>query len=872
MADLLFAVLLSDLDQELHRSLQAAGFIAAQPRLDFQTGSLDGQEPLPSIIWADDMAIPQSFCSPSELYFRLPDLCRIVFEVFASYGMQLSSGSGKTEIILRFVGSHVKAWSHRLFDIDQGFVTFPFAGESIKINVPKDYVHLGSGLDSKGKLHFEISRRTASSREPLRLLRPQLLRSRSVSSRTKLQAVRSLALSRLLYGVESWLSLTLASFRMWSSAVIAIYRSALPRRLDCLKPLAKDEVLSQTFLPDPSQLLALSRLRFLGQLVQFAPQQLWSFIFWEASLHSDSWADLVNDDLAWLQRHVPLVDPCPAERFPSHSWLAWLNMVGAHWHGKLKKTNRSPVRYRVDALAWLQWRTHFFSILEEAGLVPPVAALPSTLHCCDLCDASFASVKALALHCAHKHGWRAAARAFCDGPVCHACGMNYRSRPRCLRHLEYRRTGCLTWLMQVFAPMPQEEQIRFDKWDLHQKRAARADPLLRRELALPCTREFEPAADLRRLLPIDKAESQQAVDREIVQHRDHHWMKLKEALVEDSERAFAVTASSNVLSSACSPRPVPGTPVYLVLHLFNGQRKHGDLQHWLEHFTVDQPFRLLTLSLDVAIDPVHGNLADADTLSFWCTLLREHFVHSLVASPPHSTWAVARHREQAALGEDGEPLFQVRPIRSAMSPFGLWSLTDSEEKYLFSESESLRAAFSAAATQVASGHTGIIAHPSVPDLSECASIWKLPYTKALLAFPAVKRLYVEQGQFGQVSRKGTHLLSIALPDLESSFQQLAQPMAISKNSVGWNSHTLTCRTEALKAYPSRFSMAMARSIVHAAVHAHKTGRLRDIRHDPRFARVHNLYVGSIKGAMSGDLFTGMARRKDGLDAPLPTFN
>ena len=196
--------------------------------------------------------------------------------------------------------------------------------------------------------------------------------------------------------------------------------------------------------------------------------------------------------------------------------------------------------------------------------------------------------------------------------------MNYRSRPRCLRHLEYRRTGCLTWLMQVFAPMPQEEQIRFDKWDLHQKRAARADPLLRRELALPCTREFEPAADLRRLLPIDKVESQQAVDREIVQHRDHHWMKLKEALVEDSERAFAVTASSNVLSSACSPRPVPGTPVYLVLHLFNGQRKHGDLQHWLEHFTVDQPFRLLTLSLDVAIDPVQGNLADADTLSFWC--------------------------------------------------------------------------------------------------------------------------------------------------------------------------------------------------------------------------------------------------------------
>ena len=78
LADLLFAVLLSDLDQELHCSLQAAGFIDAQPRLDFQTSSLDGQEPLPSIIWADDMAIPQSFCSPSELYFRLPDLCRIV--------------------------------------------------------------------------------------------------------------------------------------------------------------------------------------------------------------------------------------------------------------------------------------------------------------------------------------------------------------------------------------------------------------------------------------------------------------------------------------------------------------------------------------------------------------------------------------------------------------------------------------------------------------------------------------------------------------------------------------------------------------------------------------------------------------------------
>ena len=70
LADLLFAVLLSDLDQELHCSLQAAGFIDAQPRLDFQTSSLDGQEPLPSIIWADDMAIPQSFLLSQRVVFQ----------------------------------------------------------------------------------------------------------------------------------------------------------------------------------------------------------------------------------------------------------------------------------------------------------------------------------------------------------------------------------------------------------------------------------------------------------------------------------------------------------------------------------------------------------------------------------------------------------------------------------------------------------------------------------------------------------------------------------------------------------------------------------------------------------------------------------
>ena len=116
----------------------------------------------------------------------------------------------------------------------------------------------------------------------------------------------------------------------------------------------------------------------------------------------------MNDDLARQQRHVSLVvDPCPAERFPSYSGLALLNKVRESTGLEYWKTNRSTMRYRVDALAWLRWITNFFSILEEAGLALPVAALPSTLNCCDLCDANLLG---------SRH-WRCIARTSMDGEL-----------------------------------------------------------------------------------------------------------------------------------------------------------------------------------------------------------------------------------------------------------------------------------------------------------------------------------------------------------------------------------------------------------------------------------------------------------------------
>ena len=83
-------------------------------------------------------------------------------------------------------------------------------------------------------------------------------------------------------------------------------------------------------------------------------------------------------------------------------------------------------------------------------------------------------------------------------------------------------------------------------------------------------------------------------------------------------------------------------PVYVVLHLFSGRRRHEDLQCQLEWVTAHSDYTLMTLSLDITVDADLGDLSSSAAVRYWVTQVRGGRVVGAVAGPPCETWSVVR--------------------------------------------------------------------------------------------------------------------------------------------------------------------------------------------------------------------------------------
>jgi hypothetical protein len=74
---------------------------------------------------------------------------------------------------------------------------------------------------------------------------------------------------------------------------------------------------------------------------------------------------------------------------------------------------------------------------------------------CNLCDASFDTKKALAVHARHKHQYRTQLKYFVFGDECLACGKKFFSRTRLLAHTGASK-ACKDSYFACFVPAAEE--------------------------------------------------------------------------------------------------------------------------------------------------------------------------------------------------------------------------------------------------------------------------------------------------------------------------------------------------------------------------------------------------------------------------------
>lgn len=117
---------------------------------------------------------------------------------------------------------------------------------------------------------------------------------------------------------------------------------------------------------------------------------------------------------------------------------------------------------------------------------------------------------------------------------------------------------------------------------------------------------------------------------------------------------------------------------FLVVHLFSGRRRPGDVQHHLQSMAQGCGLPLLILSLDTAVTLEFGNLS-LDTPS-WRTLEQLYaagFVAPTLVGSPCETFSEARFNRPPD-ADDSRPW--PRPLRSAERLLGLEGLTFKELK------------------------------------------------------------------------------------------------------------------------------------------------------------------------------------------------
>ena len=138
-----------------------------------------------------------------------------------------------------------------------------------------------------------------------------------------------------------------------------------------------------------------------------------------------------------------------------------------------------------------------------------------------------------------------------------------------------------------------------------------------------------------------------------------------------------------------------------------------------------QEYNVITLSLDLAVDEVYGNLADKAIVQHWITQCRNGLVVGIVAGPPCETWSAVRHNQ---LQSSSPP-----PLRSEQFPWGLDMLELTRYQQLAVGSTLLQTVLLFIVVLLGTGGFAHAEHPAISkSVAASASKWKLSYTKWLL--------------------------------------------------------------------------------------------------------------------------------------------
>eukprot|EP00435_Cladocopium_sp_Y103_P033204 s1466_g8.t1 len=865
-ADIIFGYVWACVLRKLQTFMQDIGAITTLESCHYlplfgRTAAAPGGHPFIGPTWMDDVALCVHDETPERLLSKIGSSVGYLLDLCEYHCMTPNLARGKTELLLAFRGRRSR--QHKLqFYGPQASGTFPVLCEKgiRHIQLVQAYKHLGGMAHHTGDQRAEIRQRTAIAHRTMTQFRKQLFQNLAIPFERRKELFQTLVLTKLLYGADSWTFTSKQAWKVYHCAIIGLYRRLA--RLPSDGHYTDEEILVRVMLPSPEELLRRARLRYYVTLLKVDLSDVWSLL-----AQDSAWCRLLEQDMQWMWTQISHTSTLGAPEEHFEHWLFIAQTHPGYWKRLVRRACEHSMGQRRRVQHVKLFLSRFLHRLQDGMPAPlpegsdDLPEMPDDeAYGCMQCQLRCKSKAGEAAHMCKAHQQPSQLRTLFDHTQCPACLKEYHTMQKMKAHLHYS-TRCRE-ILESFnhrcEPLPGTGSTDdIQRAHLHDRFLP---PLQGQGPQLPRPRRRENLnvhADLHiclvdfitEAIPVQDFEDRL---RQYLGATPISWTTTRRTLaffldtLDDEDASFFgfdLTEITAMLRRLCSPdawsflqhpvqRPETASDLgqlerrcdllrqelevnplclshrafgkhRIVLHVYSGRRRCGDLQHYLDHFhdkTVS--YVMHVVSMDIINDPITGDAMNLETCTFWLRAIRAKHVLAMMAGPPCESWSIARGRSLHVSDSHQQPDRAQGPriIRTREHLWGLPCVSLRELLQLFVGNELLSFVLLA------------FADPETDP--EAAAIWRLPVVQAILALPGVQLLRIAQGLLGAPSPKPTNLMVANMPELMQFLHQSRTRTELPTSTSIGKDHLGNWKTSCLKEYPPGFCRGLAKTFLH----------------------------------------------------------
>ena len=650
--------------------------------------------------WMDDTAICVKQPASEELPGVMGQVAGFLLELCNYHCLSPNLSPGKTELLLCFRGRGSRKMKLQFYG-PQASLAIPILceNETRHLRLITQYKHLGGLCHHAGDQRAELKQRLAIAHCAFGHHRRLLFHNVSIPWAKRVEYFQMLMMTKLLYGAESWIAIDQKTQDCFHTGVLKLYRRLLRVKADC--HLTDDDILVQVALPSPSELLRRGRLRYYATLVKANIPQLWDLLACD-----DYWCRLIEEDMCWMWDQLKFSSELQDPRTHFAQWSLLIQTRPGFWKRLIRRASEHCCLQRqkrhhaqslhAQAIIILQslLPTELFAVRPDATYVR--SAFFGCMQCRLRCR-SRAGEEAHAFKCHRKVSHL---RTLCDHPTCPSCLKFFHTMKKLKAHLYYNER-CRTTLqgrnLQCVVEPGSGSGPDFLRESCHDRllppiqcQGPSAAPSRRRHQEDIDGDLYDVLVDL--VVQSTDVSDFQTQILEAVRDRAISWTRLRRTLdffvdtlvPEDAEvlsidlaaiketithigcpDTWPFLADLHMAPDHAVPKldydrlchelrqflqkhepclvPRPFGKHRVVLHLFSGRRRRGDVQFYLDSFSSQQEALVLhVISIDIIIDRTFGDVTRQSTRDYWLGAIRQGWVIGMLAGPPCETWSRAR--------------------------------------------------------------------------------------------------------------------------------------------------------------------------------------------------------------------------------------